>query len=257
MTILARYITHLIAVIATLLLPACAESQEKVTHQQQVWIGYMTSSKISEKYSLWNDAHFVPGSFAILRTGITRIVCNNGGLTAGYAILALSTTSNEKLRRTEHRPWAQLQFSFPVSASWSLTQRVRYDARFRKNIVDGQLEDGFGFNHRVRFLFSLKKSFGEVGSNKTTPYIVLSNETLLNFGRPITYNTFDQNRISISAGLQKKQTQYQLGLMNRFVQTAPSRYTLNHTVVFWVIQKFDLQRHKGKTERTSTKKKFT
>lgn len=219
-----------------------AEAQNKTVHNSQVWIGYMTSTKIAEKYSIWNDVHYVPESFAIIRTGLTRNVLSSGGFTVGYAFLKLPVSPDTRLERNEHRPWAQLQFTAPLATQWSLTQRIRYDARFKQKIDDGELDEGFNFNHRVRLLFSIRKNIGNRSAHRVQPYLALSNETLLNFGREITYNTFDQNRASLSFGIQKKQIQYQVGFMNRFVQTGPARYASNQTVVLWVIQKFDLTR---------------
>jgi hypothetical protein len=175
-----------------------------------------------------------------MRTGVTRSVFKSGGLTVGYAFLKLPVTPEGPMKRNEHRPWAQIQLTTTLSQAWSATQRVRYDARFRQHVSDGELAHGYGFNHRVRFLISLRRNLGKPGSQEIQPYIVASNECLLNFGREITYNTFDQNRLSVSFGIQKKQVQYQLGFMNRFVQSGPSRYTANQTVVLWVIQRFDL-----------------
>jgi hypothetical protein len=216
-------------------------AQSKTSHAQQIWFGYMTTERLSENYSIWNDIHLVPESFAIVRTGLSRNILNTGVVTAGYAFLWLPVGRDTKLQRHEHRPWAQFQISSPVGKSWNITHRIRYDARFKQNVKDGILKDGFGFNHRVRFLFSLRKNLAQKSADHQL-YVVISDEVLLNFGSEITYNTFDQNRLSLSFGVQSKQTQYQIGLMNRFVQTAQSKYTLNHTLVARVIQKFDLRK---------------
>jgi hypothetical protein len=233
---------RLIPCLCMLTLSITSWSQQNKTHNNQLWLGYMTSGKLSQHYSIWNDVHYVPESFAIIRTGLTRHIFDGGSITAGYAFLKLPIGSSSALERTEHRPWGQLQFTLPAAPTWTLTQRIRYDARFKQNITDGEITPGYGFNHRVRFLFSIKKMLHRPEGETLLPYVVLSNETLLNFGREITYNTFDQNRLSLSFGLQKGKVQYQLGFMNRFVQSGPAKYTLNHTVVLWVIQKFDLQK---------------
>lgn len=232
----------LLLCVTVLLSLSLGKAQQKTVQNNQIWIGYMTSTKISEHYSLWNDAHYVPESFAIIRTGVTRSIFNNGGITAGYAFLKLPVSPHTRLVRTEHRPWAQIQLTTPLASGWSASQRIRYDARFRQHIEDGELSDGYNFNHRIRFLFSIRKNIGKSTSSGVQPYIAFSNETLLNFGKEITYNTFDQNRASLSFGIQKNQVQYQVGFMNRFVQTGPTRYTSNQTIVLWVIQKFDLTR---------------
>jgi hypothetical protein len=230
-------------VLLCLLLPVfIINGQRKTLHQDQYWVGYMTSATLSQRYSLWTDVHIVPASFAIARMGLSRNIFPRGTLTGGYAFLLLPAGINNHLRRQEHRPWAQFQFILPVRHALTVTQRIRYDARFRQHLSEREPDDGYGFNHRVRFLMSLKKDLTSSQRLAFKPYVVVSNELLLNFGKEITNNTFDQNRLSLSVGIGKEKIQYQLGLMNRFVQTGPSTFILNHTVVIWVIQKFDLRK---------------
>ena len=206
----------------------------------------MTSAMISQKYSIWNDIHFVPASFGIIRTGLTRHM-NNASFTAGYAYAWLTPGGdNTSLVRNEQRPWCQLQFNLPVNPKINFVQRIRYEARFRENVSQGEIVDGYTFTNRVRFMMSLKRTLGNTAGKSTIPYVSVADEVLLNFGEN-AYNTFDQNRISLSFGLQKKNIQYQVGFMNRFVQATADKYVLNHTLVFWVTQKFDLRKsHPGR-----------
>src|SRR5690606_18643273 len=101
--------------------------------------------------------------------------------------------------------------------------------------------DGFSLTHRVRSLSILKYNLGK-GNNSLRPYVSLSDEILINFGKDVTYNTFDQNRLSIAFGVAAPHIQYQLGLMSRYVQTGPTNFTINNTLVLWVTQKFDFRR---------------
>jgi hypothetical protein len=217
-------------------------AQTKTTvEKNQVWIGYMTSAMVSQKYSIWNDIHFVPESFGIVRTGLTRHF-DNTTFTAGYAFAWLTPGGdNTSLTRSEQRPWCQLQFNLPVNRKTTLVQRTRYEARFRENVAQGETVDGYTFTNRVRFMVSLKRTLGHTEGKSIIPYVCVAEEVLLNFGEN-SNNIFDQNRISLSFGLQKKNIQYQVGLMNRFVQATADKYVLNHTLVFWVTQKFDLKK---------------
>lgn len=237
---------HRTVILILLLSPVALYAQPKtVQYNHQLWLGYITSTQISDKYSVWNDFHLVPEGFGVVRTGLTRHLAKTS-ITGGWALLWLTPGSgNNMLTRLEHRPWGQLQFNMPVSEKLSLTQRIRYDARFRERVANGEVVDGFGFNHRVRFLVSLKRLLANDETKTVKPYVSVSNEVLLNFGKEISYNTFDQNRISVAFGLQTPKTQYQLGFMNRFVQNNPSRFTANHTLLLWVTQKFDLRSSHG------------
>jgi hypothetical protein len=233
-------------VLILLFFPASLRAQTRhVQSNNQFWLGYMTSAAITDKYSLWNDFHLVPEGFCVVRTGLTRHF-PNASITGGYAFLWLPPGSGKtSLTRLEHRPWGQVQFNTRLSEKYALTQRIRYDARFREKVIDGEIVDGFGFNHRVRFLVSVKRMLLTDATRAAKPYISVSDEVLLNFGKEVSFNTFDQNRLSLALGLQTANTQYQLGFMNRFVQTGPDRYTLNHTLVLWITQKFDLRKVSG------------
>ncbi len=117
----------------SLSLPFLGFGQSKtVLSRETIWLGYMTSVRFSEKYSVWNDFHFVPETFGVARTGLTHHL-GRLNLTGGYAYLWLTPgIGNPKLSRPEHRPWGQAFISTPISSSWVLSQRVRYDARFRQ-----------------------------------------------------------------------------------------------------------------------------
>ncbi len=239
--ILASRLWLLTATVALMLCSISVHGQQREVRQNnQYWLGYMTSTKLNEKYALWNDFHLVPEGFALVRTGLTRNF-TNVAVTGGYALLWLPTGSDNQLRRHEHRPWGQAQFTIPTGRRMTFIQRIRYDARFRENVTAGEPDDGFSLTHRVRSLSILKYNLGK-GNNSVRPYVSLSNEILINFGKEITYNTFDQNRISIAFGVAAPHTQYQLGLMSRYVQTGPASFTNNNTLVLWVTQKFDFRR---------------
>ena len=241
-----------ILIIPIVFLSITLYGQEKTTiEKNQLWLGYITSTQISDHYSIWNDFHYVPEGFGVARTGLTRHFINHS-ITGGYAFAWLTPGGDNKtLSRHEHRPWAQLQFNLPVIPKISLITRIRYEARFRENIVNGEVTDGYNFTNRVRFLTSLKRVIGKSEGRSAVPYVAVSNEVLLNFGEN-SRNTFDQNRISLSIGIHQNNTQYQLGLMNRYVQAGEGKFILNHTVTFWVTQKFDLRKMTGKPVRHET-----
>jgi hypothetical protein len=240
-----------ILIVPFIFLTTMIYGQAKTTvENNQLWLGYITSTKVSDHYSIWNDFHYVPEGFGIVRTGLTRHFSNHS-ITGGYAFAWLTPGGDNKtLSRHEHRPWAQLQFNLPVNTKTSFIQRVRYEARFRENIANGEVTDGYVFTNRARFLVSLKRTIGNE-SKSTIPYVAVSDEVLLNFGDNAR-DTFDQNRISLSIGIQQKNTQYQLGMMNRYVQAGDGKYVLNHTLTLWVTQKFDLRKMIGKVDHHET-----
>ncbi|MGF1636994.1 MAG: DUF2490 domain-containing protein [Cyclobacteriaceae bacterium] len=222
-----------------------AAQQKEVTEQFQSWVGYMTSTRITEKFSWWNDFHYVPGGFFVARTGLTYHFPQRVNITGGYGFLELPTGSiGKELKRREHRPWGQLVVSNPISDNWSNTMRIRYDARFRKNIENGEIVDGYTFNHRLRMMASFRKQFPQLKpKDDWMPFLSLADEILINFGKNIVYNHLDQNRVTVTLGMQHKSLTMQVGYMNRFVQLASgNQFIMNHTAVLWMTHSFDRRR---------------
>jgi hypothetical protein len=217
---------------------------KQVSEQQQFWFGYMTSGKINEKWSLWNDFHYVPDGFIVFRTGLSRKLIDNLVLTSGYAYLQVPTQAGNKVvARNEHRPWGQFVVNHKVSNRLFMVNRLRYDMRFRQDFDDLGLNNNFVFNHRVRWLISTRFPFQNTSILGATPFLNLTNETLVNFGKSIVYNHLDQNRIWLNFGLQFKNISVQLGYMNRYVQLVSGyQFVMNHTAVFWISHNFSIKK---------------
>jgi len=214
--------------------------QEK-TYQSanQYWAGYISSIRISSTYSLWNDFHYVPDAFFIGRHGVTKHLNDEISITAGYAWLFLSGVPSSNLNRMEHRPWAQFLLNLPVGKKYQIHHRVRYDARFRELIQDDMIGPDFGFNHRLRFMSSIRRPLRGLILGKKVPFITFGNEVLINFGREIRGNYLDQNRTWIMVGYEVKNATFQFGYMYRYIP----QYVLNsanrmHTITLWVSQAF-------------------
>lgn len=224
-----------------------AHSQNKeITDNNQFWGGYMTSAKLSNKYYLWNDFHYVPDGFFVARTGITRTFFEKLYVTAGFAYLNIPTTSNDvKLNRTEYRPWMQMVANHKLTDRLIMINRVRYDMRFRQDFANGELFNDFSFNHRLRMLIGLRHHFDDKKVLQGTPFVNLSNEVLVNFGENVTSNYLDQNRTWLTLGLRLESLSFQVGYMHRFVQLPQDqKFVRNHTLIVWITQRFDFRKKK-------------
>lgn len=102
--------------------------QRDVAYAYETWFGVMTSTQISNKLAIWNDAHFVNDLFFIYRTGLTiHNKADNLVTTVGYGYLRLGDPFSEgRLKRTEHRPWMQSVYRIPSSRPLSTSFRFRY-----------------------------------------------------------------------------------------------------------------------------------
>ncbi|WP_299986770.1 DUF2490 domain-containing protein [uncultured Pontibacter sp.] len=237
----------LVYLLMLLLLFCCpaklAAQQKEVQQNEQLWFGYMTSSRVSERFSIWNDFHYIPDGFGVVRTGLTTHFPNRIDVTAGYAHVWLPVGG--ELRRREHRPWAQLVIPTPLGGNFALQHRLRWDLRYRQRLAAGELAEGYTFNHRARLQTVLRRNFPALTIGGVLPSLVVSNELLMNLGEEATA-PFDQNRISLMAAARYQGLMLQAGYMNRYVQAAtPGRFTGNHTLVVWLFHTIDWRRQEA------------
>jgi hypothetical protein len=212
-----------------------ASAQQQFQYNYETWWGVMTSVRVSEKWSVWNDAHFVDETFFIYRTGMTyHNKRDNIVTTAGYSWLRLTTPLSEgKLIRTEHRPWMQTIFRVPSTKKLSTSFRFRYDARFIQNIESGLPGDGFSFNHRWRFNNALRYNWGNVISEKTVLATSLLNEALFTTGSGPN-GVRHEHRTHLIMGLNSGPITYSVGYIVRYINVSPVTARLNHGMVFWL-----------------------
>lgn len=215
--------------------------------ENQLWVGYMTTAKLSDHYSLWNDAHFATNNFLILRHGLTYKINDNINVTGGFAWGYLNFGSDNDLKRLELRPWSQIFWTSKPHPNWQIQQRIRYDARFKQSSSHGELLDGeYDFNHRVRYMVGARVSIDGKPLNSNSTFLAFNNETLLNFGDIIKKNNLDQNRTSVFIGKNFGKSTVQVGYMYRFVpQSADFTYKHYHSLTIWIFQNFDFRKDKN------------
>ena len=221
---------------------------KQVTDREQVWLGYFNQTRLSDKFSLWLDLHARRNDFlerwsqTIVRPGLTYHLTDQTRLTAGYAYISTWPASEtEQTIRPEHRPWQQISWT-GRSKKLQTNQWIRLEERFNRNIANDELQEGYHFNFRARYMITLmvplKGDFIQPG----VPFLVLNDEVHVNFGKEILYNYFDQNRLFAGVGFPfAKNLNAQLGYMqvfqqlpagNRFLKTHALRLFIFHTLDF-------------------------
>ncbi|MDX5436935.1 MAG: DUF2490 domain-containing protein [Pontibacter sp.] len=221
-------------------------AQKEVVEEHAAWGALFGSVRISKYSSIYTDLHHIDGTFTVARLGLTRHLPHNINLTAGhsYAWLPVPGSGSDALKRHEHRPWLQVNVPHSAGQRLRFATRFRYDMRFRERVEQAQLISGYVFNHRLRLQETLRLDLPSLRYNGTLPFLVLMDEVLLNFGKNITHNTFDQNRLGIMAGIEREQLRLQAGYFNWFVQsgTVPNRYTIKHNYTVWLFYTLDLRK---------------
>lgn len=228
-----------------------AQTPAKEVHsREQAWIAYFNQTRLTKKFGLWLDVHyrqtdnFVERPFQLLiRPAVTYYIKDHIRFNVGYAYINHFPARGLNTSRPEHRPWQQIWWNqkFP---GVTMIQWLRLEQRYVHKIANDVLQDGYTFTNRFRYNIGFFVPLKGKEIVAKTPFAVVLNEVFINFGKNVTYNTFDQNRLFIGAGYQfTPHLNAHLGYMNLFQQEAAgNRYMITHSVRLFVYHNFDLRK---------------
>ena len=199
----ARY---LLIITAFLLQSFAMEAQSKqVSHQNLYWLRYSSQIAFSPKLALQGEIenrsffkhnrqhHFIFHSRLHYKFSKAEVA---GGFT--YSLQSpQDPESLSQLIVPELRTVQELHYQTRVSNKLSVTHRFRVDERFiRKN--DGiKLQEGYDFNWRMRYRLMASLNLLILSEDLPTQ-IKLANEIMVNAGKNIVFNRFDQNRVIVA-----------------------------------------------------------
>ena len=169
----------------------------------------------------------------VFRPGITYYITDNTRATAGYAYMNHFQADNAgNISQPEHRFWQQLQWS-DLHSTFRLTQRIRLEERFRRKFITPEkLADDYFFNYRIRYSLGLQIPLTGTAYKKKSLSAFISDEVMINFGKSVVYNYFDQNRFlaGLNYYIDDNNTIF-LGYMNQFQQQATGSDYLSMNVL--------------------------
>jgi len=181
-----------------------AFSQREVTTQHQVWTQYFYNVRMKDKW-LWNgDVLYrwkdLNGQAlqAGIRNGLTYHFKQPITVTLGYVYFLHFPSDKNKnafldYTRQEHRPWQQVM----TNSKWGrlmIQHRYRLEQRFMENVPFGRHTGDFRFNFRMRYQLSLQYPLNKKEVSKGTLSVITYSELMVNFGKNIVYDYFDQDR---------------------------------------------------------------
>lgn len=126
--------------------------------------------------------------------------------------------SKSTLRVPEIRPFQETVYSTALNTKLNMVQRLRIDNRFVRKNNGLVLLDGYDFN--LRFRYRLQAVYRpSKPENKHPLTFKVGNEIMLNAGKRIVYNQFDQNRIDTSVEYAfNKNFAFELGYIHWYQQ---------------------------------------
>lgn len=242
--------SRVVGLVCLLLVVLPVRAQKQFVQERQTWVGYFNQTRFSPRWGTWTDLHlrlhdhFVQAKFqSVARVGLTYYLTDDVRLTGGYAYVHHFPDGARTISQAEHRPWQQVQWftKFPQAR---LMQWVRLEERFRRHIERNERADEFDFNWRARYNLAL---FVPLTKRKFEPggwQLLLNNELMVNLGKEVRYNYFDQNRAFAGVVYQvNKHAQLHAGYMHLFQQLpAGTTYRNQHTIRLFFFHNLDLRR---------------
>lgn len=203
-------------------------------HKGEVWIGYINTVELKNRWYFWNDYHWVPESFGLFRLGLTHETKSGFRITNGYAYVQTASPNTTALNRAEHRYWGQVIKNFRFSDRLRFNTRFRYDFRFRERLdSNGDVRhDEYRLNYRWRISNNLRYKLTDPSDGKFF-HIDIMNETLYNTGRHIS-NGIDQVRNYLLFGHTSPKMTILFGYSNRYFPNANGPWRMNHGFTVWV-----------------------
>lgn len=207
----------------------------QVNDQSQSWFSINSTFRLTPKWGLVGDLHIrrsnfmADPNFYFIRAGGGYWFNDQLNYIVGYGHMWLTATKNkQRIYVNEDRAYGQLAYSSRLG-KFSLLHRFRHEHRWRESVVADSLPNKTLFSTRLRYLISLTYP---VFRNPALPQACLANELLVQFGKPIVNNTFDQLRLF--AGIRQtlgKGWSYDFGYMMLYQQrTSGYQFDRNHTL---------------------------
>jgi hypothetical protein len=224
---------------------AFSQTKEFETHEQ-LWLGYFNQIRLTSKSGIWaegqlrlTDQFIKEPSLSILRFGYTHYLTDQSRVTAGYAYVTQYTSA---LNIPEHRPWQQIQW-YEKKNWFTSMQWIRLEERYREKVVAGELTGEYNFNFRARYCLSLTIPLKGKQVAPKVPFAFVSNEVLINFGKNIVNNYFDQNRLFAGLGYQiNAHLNAQAGYLYVFQQLPEGNKYINiNAIRLYVFHTLDLR----------------
>lgn len=181
------------------------ENPERNLFNNMLWGGYYNTLDLNSKWSIISDVQIRTNNWqenlsqSLIRSGLSYKLTERLNITNGFAYF--NYFINNSIGRNEYRPWQEFGFNDKI---WKLkiSHRYRLEERINQKQKNTTPTDEYNFNFRVRYKIDLRyplKKEAEKGSNV---FLIAGNELMVNFGKQVGYNFFDQNRTSIGVHLE-------------------------------------------------------
>lgn len=216
---------------------------------------YFGNHRLTNKWSLHTEYQWRRNEWinnwqqSLARIGIDYKINNQAVLTLGYGNIITYPYGKQPVLITfnEHRMWQTLTLS-NKNGRIHFSHRYRLEQRFsdkHKTDANGEIVfDKVNYTNRLRYLLSVAVPINKPVIDKNTVFIRMYEEAFVSFGKNVSRNIFDQNRLYFAFGYQLlTSTNVQIGYLNQLVfKNDGIKYENNHTLQISLTHNFDFRK---------------
>ena len=204
-----------------------AQTKKNIDHQNLIWTRYYNQLQLNDKWFIHSEIDnriFINPTVQnlfVVRVQARYKIIEQVELGSGFAYFNVATQDPD-VDSVFNKPEFRIQQDATLKQNFgkiNLNQRFQIEERFFQNVDRQVLTSGTTFFWRFRYRLQGEYTFWK----KENQYLkaILSDEIMINAGKNVVYNTFDQNRVyaSLQYGISSA-VAVELGYMNSFQQRA-------------------------------------
>jgi hypothetical protein len=204
-------------------------AQKDIATHENAWLMYLGNHRISDKLGIHTEYQFRRADIfqdwqqSLLRLGLDYYSKKGEQVTVGYAWIKSFPYGEQPIAHSnrEHRIWQQYIMKSKLNRI-ELQHRYRLEQRFIENwksVDDGVFDMmGYLYRQRVRYRFQIVVPLSKREMSDNTLFFVFNDEVFLGFGKGISNNVLDQNRLFSALGWRfNSACNVQLGYLNQYV----------------------------------------
>ena len=220
-----------------------ANAQRQLSHQSLFWLGSVNNIRFNERWGLVADFHyrtydFMAHSYQYITRGLVNYYFNENftaGAGYGHMWTGVYNTAAHPYSN-EDRIAEQVQLN-SKKGKFSMSNRWRLEQRWQQKIVNNEKTSDYRFTDRARYAIAFMYS---PFKNKMLPSFTNYEEIMVQFGKEVVYNTFDQARFSfgirqnitsrLNVDLNYMYIYQQQFSGNQYIQANTLRFYVNYNV---------------------------
>ena len=205
-----------------------SQEQRLTDHNNIGWLVYTGTFKLKNKISIhteyqWRRANGLKNwQQGLLRTGINFAVRKDVSFNAGYTFAETFPYGDYPVATAfpEHRIFEQVVIKNPVG-KMDISHRFTLEQRFVGKVLiqNGSKETDYTFLNRMRYRLRTEIPLNKTKQGKNGWSIAFQDEIFIGWGKNISANIFDQNRLAVLIGYKVNQNlKFEVGFLNQILQ---------------------------------------